>query len=85
METKVAACQMITSHAFTEPTYILEALNLSGQGVLFQRQRMPLPTNTRLAVYGDSAAARHLCGQWIQTSLTKGRHSAYYLLLFDEV
>lgn len=63
---------MISSYSSTRPQPILEALNLSGQGVVYQNQLMPLPTNSRLAVYGDSVATRYLCSQWVQTSLTKG-------------
>lgn len=72
METKIAAFQMISSYSFTRPEPILEALNLSGQGVFYQNQLMRLPTNSRLAVYGDLVATRYLCIQWVKTSLTKG-------------
>ncbi|KUL89264.1 hypothetical protein ZTR_03712 [Talaromyces verruculosus] len=73
METKIATCATIISHSVTDLESILEALNLSGQGVLHRRQLMRLPTNTRLAVYGDSVATRYLCGLWVRTSLTKGQ------------
>lgn len=84
METKVSACEMITGYFFTEPESILEALNLSGQDQLYRHWWMRQPTNTRLAVYGDSVAARCLCSLWVKTSLSKGIHFRPLLVSFDK-
>ncbi|EEA19944.1 hypothetical protein EYB25_010025 [Talaromyces marneffei] len=71
MEAKVAACQRIIQYSVTDMRLILEALNMSGQGLFFQGQWMKLPKNTRLAVYGDSAAAHYMCRRWVEMPLTK--------------
>lgn len=85
METKVLDCGQIISHSFPEPLLILEALNTSGQGVVYRGQRLSLSKNTRLAVYGDLAATRYLCSLWVKTSLTKGRYSWPPLAFRDDI
>lgn len=72
MEGKVADCERIILYTFTDKTLVLEALNMSGQGLIFQGQWMRLPQNTRLAVYGDSVSEWILCRRWVETSLTGG-------------
>lgn len=85
MEPKILGCGTITSYSFTEHELILEALNLSGQGVTHRGRRLSLPTNSRMAVYGELAATRYLCGLWVQTSLTKGKHSRPLLAFRDKI
>lgn len=82
MESKVNICQDIITYTFANPIDILTALNMAGSGgLIFQQRFTRVPKNTRLAVYGNSAAHSHLCRHWIRTQLDKGKQ--FYL--FTEV
>ncbi|OKL55939.1 hypothetical protein UA08_08641 [Talaromyces atroroseus] len=71
MEAKCTACQGIIDYTFSNPTNILTALNMAGGNVFYHNSWVTLDKNTRLAVYGDSAAHAYLCGQWVRTKLDK--------------
>ena len=90
IEGKIATCGQIIGYSFANTLLVLEALNMSGGRVYFQQESMPVPKNTRMAVYGDSAAEFNLCARWVRTTLTKGNVALLFfrleqLLVTDDI
>ncbi|PNP76507.1 hypothetical protein FNYG_09926 [Fusarium nygamai] len=69
---KVSECESIIAYEFSSKTLCAEALNRAAdwncQTVIDGPSKL-MPKNDRLAVYGDSAAAFHLCSLWINRGL----------------
>ncbi|KAM0315144.1 hypothetical protein ACHAPQ_011646 [Fusarium lateritium] len=71
---KVSQCEALIGYTFKSKLLCAEALNAAAdpQAVytmdgFFKK----MPKNDRLAIYGDAAAACHLCHLWVQRGLDK--------------
>ncbi|KAF5618074.1 ribonuclease 3 [Fusarium tjaetaba] len=70
---KVSECESIIAYEFSSKTLCAEALNRAADWnclILIDGSTKWMPKNDRLAVYGDSAAAFHLCNLWIKRGLS---------------
>lgn len=74
VEEKVAACEGIVGSGFSDKHLLLEAINMSGCGVIFRQEWIMVSKNTRMAVYRDSASELNLCARWFRSTLTTGKH-----------
>ncbi|KAM0338682.1 hypothetical protein ACHAPU_011239 [Fusarium lateritium] len=71
---KVSHCEAIIGYAFESKLLCVEALNAAADAqsvYMLDGTFRRMPKNDRLAVYGDAAAALHLCSLWVQKSLDK--------------
>jgi hypothetical protein len=72
VEAKVALCESILDYHFQNPRQCIEAL-FAFPGVCdFQRSRIYVKKNDRLAVLGDIVLNYHLCLPWLASGDSKG-------------
>jgi hypothetical protein len=71
---KVSQYESIIGYTFKSKLLCAEALNAAAdpQAVYTMNGFFnKMPKNDRLAIYGDAAAACHLCNLWVQQGLDK--------------
>lgn len=71
-EAKTKSCQSIIQYTFNDKLLLCQALQTSGNPIIWRNIWTPVPKNTRLAVYGDAAFNKALCHMWFSTELNKG-------------
>ncbi|EXK81668.1 hypothetical protein FOQG_13959 [Fusarium oxysporum f. sp. raphani 54005] len=71
---KVSECESIIAYEFNSKSLCAQALNTAAGAMsvcVLDSSLKQMPKNNRLAVYGDAAAAAHLCSLWIKRGLPK--------------
>ncbi|EGU81641.1 hypothetical protein FOXB_07838 [Fusarium oxysporum f. sp. conglutinans Fo5176] len=71
---KVSECESIIAYEFNSKSLCAQALNTAASAMsvcVLDSSLKQMPKNNRLAVYGDAAAAAHLCSLWIKRGLPK--------------
>lgn len=71
---KVSQCEAIIGYTFKSKLLCAEALNAAADPQAVYTMNgffKKMPKNDRLAIYGDAAAACHLCNLWVQSGLDK--------------
>lgn len=73
-ESKVTLCEQIIDYRFKDPKLCLEALQTSGEPLLYYRdEAFSIKQNKRFAVLGDTMLKTHLCKIWINTKYSIGK------------
>ncbi|QKD61565.2 uncharacterized protein FOBCDRAFT_286224 [Fusarium oxysporum Fo47] len=71
---KVSECESIIAYEFNSKSLCAQALNTAAGALsvcALNGSFKQMPKNDRLAVYGDAAAAAHLCSLWINRGLPR--------------
>lgn len=77
VEESVQRCESLISYTFKNKLLACEALQTSGYHVSWHGTHTPVPKNTRLAVFGDTALNTALCRLWYPKALDKGAMTSY--------
>ncbi|KAK5061532.1 hypothetical protein LTR84_008076 [Exophiala bonariae] len=72
-EAKVANCEEIINHRFTNQLLCLEALQASGHVLTWKGKFIRVHKNDRMAVLGDTVAKSNICRLWFSTGRSKGQ------------
>jgi len=72
-EDKVARCEQLLQRQFDNKLYCLEALQTSGNPLIWDGQLRIIRKNENLAVLGDVLMKACLCKRWYSTGRVKGR------------
>ncbi len=67
-QAEIRTGESIIDYIFTDKNLLRQAIQTSGAG--------PVPKNTRLAVFGDTALNVALCRRWFQLNLSKGESAS---------
>ena len=71
-QAKVDLCEALLEYSFNDKKLLCEALQTSGEVIVWGNTIVKIPNNTRLAIYGDLALSKALCGLWYPKPLDKG-------------
>jgi len=72
-EDKITQCEQLLDYQFTNKMLCLEALQTSGNPLLWDKQLRVIRKNENLAVLGDVLMKAHLCKRWYSTGRAKGK------------
>ena len=74
-EKKITQCEQLLRYDFKNKLFCLEALQTSGNPLIWENGYRIIRKNENLAVLGDVVMKAHLCKRWYSTGRVKGRIS----------